>query len=51
MERLRRALDDAGVAASIGAATRVGAGGTLIEAFSDADHAMYCDKLARKAQR
>lgn len=49
--RLRTALDDAGVQASIGSATRTSAGGTLIEAFSDADHAMYRDKLARKAQR
>lgn len=49
LQRLRSALDEAGVAASIGSASRM-AGGTLIEAFSDADHAMYRDKEARKGR-
>lgn len=48
MQRLRKGLDDAGVQASIGSATRRGADGTLLEAFSDADHAMYRDKQVRK---
>ncbi|MDE0804180.1 MAG: diguanylate cyclase [Acidimicrobiales bacterium] len=48
LDRLRSAMDDAGVRASIGSATRAGSGRTLIEAFSDADDAMYLDKRSRK---
>nr|WP_269204995.1 EAL domain-containing protein [Motilibacter aurantiacus] len=48
VDRLRQSLDDADVRASIGAATRRASSG-LVEAWRQADAAMYADKAARAA--
>lgn len=47
VDRLRRSLDNAGVSASIGAAAQAGAV-ELAAVWTQADYAMYADKLARK---
>lgn len=50
VHRLERALEAAGVEASIGSASR-GRSGTLTSALDDADAEMYRDKQRRKAAR